>query len=72
MIETLIEAVVGAWRERGADGALRQHPAWFDLSADDRLTAYETTLAQRTLEAALDADGLSTTARTVLRQIQAR
>jgi hypothetical protein len=71
MIETLIEAVAGAWRET-VQGEIRQHPSWFDLALDDREAAFEIALVQRALEAALDDRGLSTTARAVLDRIEGR
>ena len=70
MIEILMEAVVGAFRARSTQGDLRQHPAWFDLDAAGREEAFEVALTQRTLEAALDPQGLSTTAHSVLHQIR--
>ncbi len=70
--EALIEAVVAAPRERAADGALRAHPAWHDLDAEGRRAACEAAIAQRALEAALDPEGLSTTARLVLARILGR
>jgi hypothetical protein len=67
--ERLIEEAAGAWRPRGAQGA-RPHPAWADLDAAGRREAYELARATRRLEAALDAEGLSTTARAVLARIR--
>ena len=66
--EALIEQAASAWRPRGTD-AVRAHPAWADLDPPGRLEVYELTRALRRLEAALDADGLSTTARAVLARI---
>jgi hypothetical protein len=66
--ELLIEQVAGAHRPRPRD-ALSYHPAWHDLSAADRVRAFDRALALRRIEAALDADGLSTTARAVLGRI---
>ena len=68
--EALIEEAAGAWRQRGS-GPLRFHPAWADLDAEGRLEAYEITRMLRRLEAALDPEGLSTTARAVLTRIGA-
>ena len=67
--ELLIEQVAGAWRPEG-DGALHYHKAWHDLDAAGRAKAYELSRALRPLEAALDPDGLSTTARAVLAKIR--
>ena len=66
--EALIESASTAWRPRGA-GAVRAHPAWADLDEAGRLAAYEATRLLRRLEAALDPEGLSTTARAVLARI---
>jgi hypothetical protein len=67
----LVEAALSAWRPRDAAGAAAAHPAWADLDAAGRLEAYEAALAARALEAALDPDGLSTTARAVLARVRA-
>lgn len=66
--ELLIEQVAGAYRPPSHD-QLRYHPAWHDLGPDGRARAYERARAMRALEAALDPDGLSTTARAVLARI---
>ena len=67
--ERLIGAVISAWRPRDRDGAVTAHPAWYDLTAEDREAAYRRTCAWRRIEAAIDPDHLTTTARAVLRQI---
>lgn len=69
-MKELIEQVVSAWRPRDADGGVRAHPAWHDLDPADRVEAFDETLRQRALEAALDPQGLSTTAHAVLRRIR--
>lgn len=69
--EALIEAVVGAHRERDRDGRPRAHPAFHDLDAAGRAEAFERALVSRKLEAALDTEGLSTTARAVLARLAA-
>jgi hypothetical protein len=66
--ELLVEQVAGADRPRARD-ELRYHPAWHDLDEAGRLRAFERARALRPLEAALDADGLSTTARAVLARL---
>jgi hypothetical protein len=66
----LIEAATTAWRPRSAAGEIRPHPAWADLDPEGRAEAYEITRRLRLLEAALDPDGLSTTARAVLARIR--
>jgi hypothetical protein len=65
----LVEEVAGAYRPRSTD-ELRYHPAWHDLDAAGRLRAYELARAVRPVEAALDPDGLSTTARAVLARLR--
>lgn len=64
--ERLIEAAVTAWRPRDVSGTIRAHPAWADLDEAGRREVSEATEHLRRLEAALDPDGLSTTARRVL------
>ncbi len=65
-----IDAVTTAFRPRDPAGTVRAHPAWYDLDAEGREEAYEATRVLRAMEAALDADGLSTTAKAVLRRIR--
>ena len=67
--DALIEATLTAWRPRSPDGRIHPHPAWADLPPDDREAAFDATLRARSLESLVDADGLSTTARTILRRI---
>lgn len=69
--DLLVEQVASAYRPAlsGEAGELQYHKAWHDLGAAGRVRAYEIARAQRPLEAALDADGLSTTARAVLARI---
>ena len=69
--ELLIEQVASAYRPTARD-ELRYHPAWHDLGPDGRERAFERARALRALEAALDPDGLSTTARAVLARIAGR
>ena len=66
--ELLVEQVASAHRPRSLD-ELRYHPAWHDLDAAARARAFDLARALRPLEAAVDADGLSTTARAVLQKI---
>lgn len=63
--EVLIEEATSAWRPRTPDGQILEHPAWADLDAAARRTAFEEGLVLRVLEAALDPDGYSTTVRAV-------
>ena len=67
--EARMEVVVSAWRRRDPDGRVLDAPEFHDLTADDRQLAFEMTLEQRALEAALDPEGLTTTARAVLARI---
>jgi hypothetical protein len=67
--ERLVEAAAGAWRPRRPAG-VAPHPAWADLDAAGRLEVFEVTRVLRRLEAALDPEGLSTTARAVLARIR--
>jgi len=68
--DALVEQVAAAWRPRTSDGEVRAHPAWHDLDDADREEAYRVALRMRRLEAALDPEGLSTTARAVLARIR--
>jgi hypothetical protein len=70
--DELIEAAAGAWRPRDPQGRVHPHPAWADLDDAGRRAAYEMARQSRTLEAALDPEGLSTTARAVLARIRRR
>jgi hypothetical protein len=68
----LVEAATTAWRPRDAAEAVGRHPAWADLDLEGRRAVYAATVRARALEAALDPDGLSTTARAVLARIRLR
>jgi len=69
--ELLIEAVISAHRHRDPHGeAVVFHPAWYDLDESARERAFEGTRQARAMEAALDPQGLSTTAQRVLRRIR--
>lgn len=68
--EALLEALASAHRERGPLGDVRPHRAFFDLDDEGRAEAFELAEELRAIEAALDPDGLSATAREVLRRIQ--
>ncbi|MHB8879083.1 MAG: hypothetical protein ACYC8T_35735 [Myxococcaceae bacterium] len=67
--ELLLEQVTSAHRERAVDGTVRAHPAWHDLGAEARRSAFDTTWALRKMEAALDPEGRSTTVKAVLARI---
>jgi hypothetical protein len=49
---------------------VRSHPAWHDLDAEGRVEAHDRAATSRALEAALDPQGLSSTARAVLARIR--
>lgn len=66
----LIEAVIDAFRAQAPDGRVLPSPEWRDLDRAARVEAHEEARAQRALEAALDPDGLSTTARAVLARLE--
>ncbi|MBL8755957.1 MAG: hypothetical protein JNK15_21860 [Planctomycetes bacterium] len=68
--ERLVAAATSAHRSASASGPLRFHPAFFDLDAAGRAELFAATLVQRRLEALAGADGLSATARAVLRRIR--
>ena len=68
--DELVEQVASAWRPRNVDGELQAHPAWHDLDEAGREAAYAATLTMRAFEAALDPQGLSTTAHAVLARIR--
>jgi hypothetical protein len=67
--EALIEAAAGAWRPRRPGGGVGTHPAWHDLDAVGREESFRAAEQSRRLEAALDPEGLSSTARAVLARI---
>jgi hypothetical protein len=66
--ERLIEQAAAAWRPRDREG-IGAHPCWHDLDESGREQAYRLAVALRRLEAALDPEGLSSTARAVLARI---
>ena len=66
--DLLVEQVASAYRPHVGD-ELTYHKAWHDLDAAGRVRAYELARALRSIESALDEDGLSTTARAVLARI---
>ncbi len=68
--ERLIEEVVSAHRGADPRGGLRPSSAFADLDEDGRREAFQRTLESRALEAALDPEGLSTTARLLLHRIR--
>jgi len=65
----LIEKVANAWRPKDRQ-RVAYHPNWYDLADDERIEAFSATELQRKLEAAMDPEGLSTTAHAVLARIR--
>lgn len=69
--DALVEQVAGAFRASDPrDGRAQPHPAWRDLDDAGRTAALDRAAASRRLEAALDPDGLSSTARAILARIR--
>ena len=68
--DVLIEQAVSAYRERNASGRILPSATWFDLSEDERDVLFVRQLESRILESALDATGLSSTARAVLSRLR--
>jgi hypothetical protein len=70
--QRLVEKAASAWRARDPrDGRAQPHPAWRDLDAAGRQEAFAVAERLRRLEAALDGEGLSSSARAVLLRIKA-
>ena len=69
MNDELIEEVAGAYRPTRANGD-RTLPSWHDLDGEGREKAFDLAVSLRRLEAAMDPEGLSTTARAVLAKIR--
>ena len=67
--DTLIEQAAGAHRDRDPHGRILAAPAFHDLDEAGRVEAFEVAARLRAMEAALDPEGLSTTARAVLARI---
>ncbi len=65
----LVEQVTSAHRERGGDGSIHAHRAWFDLDETGRLAAFDATVELRRLEAALHPRGESATVAAVLARL---
>ncbi|HEY2368031.1 MAG TPA: hypothetical protein VGH87_16650 [Polyangiaceae bacterium] len=59
-----------AHRKRGVRGEIQSHRAFHDLDEAGRTEAFDETLRARTIEAATDGRGLSTTGRAVLARIR--
>lgn len=70
--ENLVEQAAAAFRARDPHGRVLASPAFHDLDEAGREEAFDLALSLREMEAALDADGLSSTSRAVLARIRAR
>ena len=68
--DLLIEKAVSAFRERNAWGRILPSPSWLDLPPEDRDALFARQLESRLIERALDPNGLSTTARAVLKRLK--
>ena len=64
-VDLLIESAASAKRDRIPGGRPMPPPAWWDLSPDDRLRAFDAQAATRELERALDPQGFSGTVKAV-------
>ncbi len=69
--EALLAEATSPIRGRDAAGTVREHRAFRDLPAAHREALFQETALLRRMEAALDPDGLSQTARELLRLLQA-
>lgn len=69
--DLLVEQVASAYRPPSRD-ELRYHPAWHDLGDAGRRRAEALARSLRKMEAALDPEGLSSTAHAVLARIEGR
>ena len=67
--ELLVEGVLGAYRERDADGLPVAPPEWWDLSAQGREHAFRLQLAARRMESLLDRRGWSGTVKAVFERL---
>lgn len=67
--DPLVEQVASAYRPMHPT-RIAAHPIWHDLSAHGRVRAFELATALRKVEAALDPEGLSSTARAVLSRLR--
>lgn len=66
--EEIIEQIASAHRPRHPS-EIAPHPRFYDAAPESREKAFHLAHALRALEAALDAEGLSTTARAVLARL---
>ena len=64
----LAEEAMSAFRERDSWGRILPSSAWMDLAPEEREVLFGAQTMARRLEAALDGDGMSTTAKAVARR----
>lgn len=69
---SVLEQATTAFRPLGPSGEVAAHPAFWDLDEAGREMLGEVVERQRVMEAALDPEGLSTTARAVLARLGGR
>ena len=67
--EILIEAALGAHRERDRDGLPLPAPAWADLTPEGRVEVFHRQLQSRRIESMLDERGWSSTVRAVMERL---
>ncbi|NUO54984.1 MAG: hypothetical protein HOV80_39600 [Polyangiaceae bacterium] len=67
--EELIEQVVSAARAADPRGGVRPSPAFYDLDDAGRVEAFELTMKQRRIEAAIDQQGHNATVKAVLAKL---
>jgi hypothetical protein len=65
----LVEAALGAHRERDRDGLPLPAPSWADLTPEGRKEVFRRQLQSRVLERALDERGWSSTVRAVMARL---
>lgn len=68
--QVLLEAAVGAHRERDRDGRIVPAPAWWDLSPRQLEELFEQQVISREIERAIDRQGESGTVKAVMRRIR--
>jgi hypothetical protein len=67
--ELLVEAALGAHRDRDRDGLPLPAPAWADLAPEGRALVFRRQLQSRFVESALDERGWNSTVRAVLARL---
>jgi hypothetical protein len=67
--ELLIEAALGAYRDRDLEGLPLPAPAWADLTPQGREEVFRRQLQSRLIESALDERGWNSTVRAVMERL---